>query len=217
MGKQQKRSGAVIAASQRAIFKPRVKDAEGVNTRDATGKTPLFVVSSVDQAEQLIGLGADVRVQDNLDRTLLWAATTPALVKLFIEQGVEVNHKDLYGKTILHYRIPQLEMRDVCLALLELGASLSALDAHGDTPLHVFVKRYGQPTGTVRRLAVLDFLRQVLQFTSVDDTELLEEIAGEAINSDVREVLESRIRVLAPSELDALSEEMVKASVSHRA
>ncbi len=65
-------------------------------------------------------------------------APAPAMIKRLIERGVDVNARDYYGNTPLHYaaRLKRLEPIDMLLAA---GATIDPVNTDGLTPLRLML------------------------------------------------------------------------------
>lgn len=59
-----------------------------------------------------------------------------AQIERLIKQGVDVNAKDQYGNTALHFSVFNEDMEQVKL-LIEAGADTTAKNSNGDTPLDI--------------------------------------------------------------------------------
>lgn len=55
------------------------------------------------------------------------------LVRLCIDNGIAVGHRDIYGREALHYAA--MVSREVCSYLIQQGASVDAIDFDGQSPL----------------------------------------------------------------------------------
>lgn len=70
------------------------------NIKNYKGQTPIFTVS--DKSKQiLIEHNADISVIDNNGETILFRVMDLELFKLLIDKGVDLQHKNNYGKTAL--------------------------------------------------------------------------------------------------------------------
>lgn len=87
----------------------------------------------------LIKAGSDVNVVDDFGRTYLqFAARNGQLVSVLalIDAGSDVNAKDKRGDTALFYSSDRLANKETCLALINSGADLHALNNSRRTALH---------------------------------------------------------------------------------
>lgn len=109
---------------------------------NASGGAALDVVvrrGHFEMAKLLLESGADAKlVQTYEGRTALWPAVTfrrLELVRLLLEYGAEVNHCNVYGKTILHEAALN-GYEDVMQLLLEYGADANITNIEDRTALH---------------------------------------------------------------------------------
>lgn len=123
-----------------------------VNTRDASGYTPLQLAARnlrVEAAERLLDAGADVNVTDSQGISALHSAllagrdkkeaqaARQSLVTLLLERGADVRATDEQGRTPLHVATVAVAGDKALLdMLLKAGADLAAKDQFGRTPLH---------------------------------------------------------------------------------
>ena len=84
------------------------KGADGVNTKDNKGKTPLFAAAergSYQSIEKLVELGADVNIRDNENCPPLFVLRKNRFhdcLKLIIQSGADVNfYEDRRNRTAL--------------------------------------------------------------------------------------------------------------------
>ena len=90
-----------------------------------------------EQALRLIKAGADVRVKNDSDTTLLHLAATYnqwEVATLLLQKGADVNARDDRGKTPLH-QVGLFGYHNTARVLLENGADVNAKDNDGKTPL----------------------------------------------------------------------------------
>lgn len=130
-----------------------------VDVRDAYGRTGLMVAAELidlARADMLISYGAQVNLKsfDNDSATPLHIVMRKQdfpdtyvhhgiqFIKLLLAHGADLNSKDSYGRTPLHY-ISEIENRKLRSQILEIlmqaGANINAQDNLGDTPLHIAV------------------------------------------------------------------------------
>lgn len=140
----------------------RLAHARGVdvNAKDwKSGYTPLHRAVSVQEdvamAETLLLLGADVEIRDSIGRTPIHLAHSEDAVRLLMRHGANINSRDsLSGKTALHSLASAYwaDKKNEIELLIELGASLAALDDQGNTPLHL-ASSQGRPEAVRALLA----------------------------------------------------------------
>lgn len=113
------------------------EDPAAVNAQGWMGETPLHAAAAAGSASavrMLLEAGADARVRrDNGDTPLHRAATGEIAELLFLaSRDVTADQHNEFRQTPLHCA----QEREVTAVLLRCGASLSALDYRGSTPLH---------------------------------------------------------------------------------
>lgn len=137
-----------------------------INTKDSSDWTPLHYAvyyNALDVVKFLVNKGADISVKDKdsktpldlaaqendtnvaeflkqteLDKKLLAAVQDAGLneVKDLINQKANINAKDMYGWTLLHFAASRDKL-SVVEFLFNNNANINAKDVYGNTPLHV--------------------------------------------------------------------------------
>ena len=151
------------AEGKQAIIDYLISKKVNINNKDAGGRTALMYAASEGQkyvVKKLIEAGADMSIVDpngsnasdyaeeeeeyetkrylaNGKNTAIHQATLDGhieKVKRMVEQGTDIDSRDIYGRTPLHLASAKnynLDMR----VLIDLGANINALDEDGRTPL----------------------------------------------------------------------------------
>ncbi len=70
------------------------------NIKNHNGETPIFTVSD-ESKKILINNGADISVVNNNDETILFRVYDLELFKKLVQKGIDINHKNRFGKTAL--------------------------------------------------------------------------------------------------------------------
>ena len=120
---------------------------------DAKGRTPFlnyYSGSRLEEAERMIGLGANVNQQDASGlfalKYALLRRSGPEIEKLVTRHGADVNQVDGKGRNLLHHAVnissatadATFETEQL---LIDLGIDINLRDQRGRTPLHyAFVK-----------------------------------------------------------------------------
>jgi ankyrin repeat protein len=84
------------------VVKLLVEKGADMESKDSSGRTPLWYAATKAVAQLLIEKGADVESKDEWGRTPLSIAAEngqDAVIQLLIEKGADVDSKDSYGQT----------------------------------------------------------------------------------------------------------------------
>ncbi len=151
----------------------RVRDAQSlqglmkvgldINARDSAGNTPLLYIArdysenlTLDLYKAAVAAGADVKVKDKEDYTLLHASahsTDPSaidVVRELLKAGLDVNGKDQEGKTPIFYALskPMLDF------LIQSGADPKIVDKKGNTAIYFALNVFNDPGAEIIRTLV---------------------------------------------------------------
>ena len=151
---ERKQTPLHLAAGFKKIETVRLLVSEGANleSKDKYGSTPLHqaaLMRRIDSIEYLIESGADVNaVTDNgisVLHTSIGHSSYIELVRLLIEAGAKVNYGTPKHEVFpLHYAMDENQFKIFDL-LIDSGADVNALGAHGNSILHVAKKRDTEP------------------------------------------------------------------------
>lgn len=108
------------------IIKCLIDSGANINAKDKSGRTPIFYVLA-------IGYVPDSNVDSQMHNNL-YKKDREAILQYFVESGADINVKDKYGSTLLHfaYNIPSLEAVEY---ILNNGADVNARDNAKKTPI----------------------------------------------------------------------------------
>ncbi|WP_341814526.1 ankyrin repeat domain-containing protein [Wolbachia endosymbiont (group A) of Dendrolimus pini] len=115
------------------VVKFLVNKGADINAKDKDGKTPLDLAVQGNETSV-----AEFLKQTQLDKKLLAAAQNADIneVKDLINQKANINAKDMYGWTPLHFAASRNKL-SVVEFLFNNNANINAKDVYGNTPLHV--------------------------------------------------------------------------------
>jgi ankyrin repeat protein len=98
--------------------------------------------------------GVDVNAKDEFGRTPLHYAATKEIAELLIAKGADVNAKDMPGFTPLH-RAARFSRYEIAKLLISKGADVNARDDDGFTPLHEAAYSFTGGRGPIRTVELL--------------------------------------------------------------
>jgi uncharacterized protein len=153
-----------------------------------SGSTPLSVAcesGSEEAVNALLHAGADpcktfswrsrVSGAECSNRTALMSASTPAIVRLLVAKGADVNSVDQYGWSALVHAVDMVYI-DVFVALREAGASLNVAVRRGQEMLSLagfieekitHLKELGHPRPNAKLSGMLHDLGRMLEMVQV--------------------------------------------------
>lgn len=106
-----------------------------IDEKTLSGETPLHLASAQNTAT-LLGAGASVNASDNEGWTPLMRAISAEKMELLLTAGPDVDVRNIYGRTALHYAADDYPSPEVVKMLLNAGADPNIPDVDGWTPLH---------------------------------------------------------------------------------
>lgn len=108
-----------------------IRNGEDVKKRLFYNRTPLHYIKNADIAQLLIDHGADVNALDDDHETPLFTANHAGIIQVLISNGADVHWKNIEGRTVLH----KINSLSTVKLLIENGADVNATDIYGWTPL----------------------------------------------------------------------------------
>ena len=107
-----------------------------IDERNRGGMTALHVAcgsNKIDVVKFLLNKGAAVNAVSKKKDNCLRFTGDAAIVKLLLDEGIDVNNTNVYGETPLHRQARRLK---IVKLLVEKGANVNVRDKNGRTPLH---------------------------------------------------------------------------------
>ena len=106
------------------------------------GKTPLMLLKYLHRELLPIFLdrGVDVNHRDNLGRTAMMLNPSKDMVKELVQAGADVNLADNEGNTALHHALQEYD-EGTARYLIKKGADYSCTNNDGKTPADIAVER----------------------------------------------------------------------------
>jgi hypothetical protein len=96
----------------------------------------------LERVKALLSAGADVNLRIGQDKaTFLHRTTSVEITKELLLRGAEVDARNMYSETPLHFAIKQGKGLELVRELLKHGAYVNATDRKGNTPLNHAVKK----------------------------------------------------------------------------
>ena len=130
--KQQQKIIIELLSKSRSISLLLIENGADIKIRDEGNNTVLHEAKSREVALLAIESRIDVNVTDVLNNTPLHEQKSLEVVQTLIEQGANVNFKNTYGRTPLHLA----KNAAIAQYLIDSGANLTAKDNAVNTPLH---------------------------------------------------------------------------------
>lgn len=114
-----------------------------IEIRTFNGETPLYIAAQngqTDVARLLIERGADLEAANNIMGLTPLHVAKPAVAELLLEHGANVNSRNAFGDTPLHYvsgcRPANDPSREKAKLLISYNADPNIANSHGGYPIH---------------------------------------------------------------------------------
>lgn len=138
---KKKRYGSDLDAEQRVAILSELKN---LDIAREDGKTPFMLLSDIWETEELVGLlidrGVDVNHADNEGQTLLMLSINKDTMKELLRAGADVNAADNEGNTVLHYTLKDGNV-EKARYLIKKGADYNHRNNEGETPVQIAVEK----------------------------------------------------------------------------
>merc|ERR1712137_26598 len=110
-------------------------DVDAATEDGFTALTLSTIHNDTETAEQLLQKGADAEMTTLDEKTAAHYATSIPMVDTLVQNGANINAKDIHGQTPL-FTYVQNELSDIAVHGIEIGAEIGILDHAGNTILH---------------------------------------------------------------------------------
>lgn len=114
---------AIESGASIETFQFLIEAGISVNSTDSLGMTPLHM---------LWFLHCSPLDRDNSEKS-----RHSQFVKLFVNEGYDVNSQDFFGRALLHYLVAELRQRSLLQLIINHGAEVNIKDRNGVAPLHL--------------------------------------------------------------------------------
>ena len=136
-----KKYGNDLDSSQRAAVLNELKN---VDIARGDGRTPLMLLAEISDTKELLSLliakGVNVNHTDNEGQTLMMLDTDKDTVKELLRAGANINMADNNGNTVLHYVLKDGNI-ETARYLIKKGADYNHLNNQGETPAQIAVEK----------------------------------------------------------------------------
>lgn len=104
-----------------------IEEGANVNHKDKTGNVAWFQwVDNKSLLQYFIGKGANLKEVNKNEQTALFLVSEPDNARFLIDEGVNVHHRDVFGRTVLFYALEKSP--EVFRVFLESGARANVTD-----------------------------------------------------------------------------------------
>ena len=125
------------------IVKLLVNSGANINCQTIDGESPIFFATQAERVRALLDLGAEVNIRDKVGQTpLLAQIREPSedavrVIELLLANGSNINVKDKFESTVLHYAAFHNTCSDIVSKLINAGARRNACDRNGNRPCDI--------------------------------------------------------------------------------
>lgn len=133
--------GSDLDSAQRAAILSELKN---LDIAREDGKTPLMLLTDIGDTEELLSLlidrGVDINHADNEGRTMMMLDADKDTIKELLRAGADMNMADSEGNTVLHNVLKNGNV-ETARYLIKKGADYNHPNNQGETPVQIAVEK----------------------------------------------------------------------------
>lgn len=138
---KKKAYGNNLDSAKRAAI---LKELKSVDVAREDGRTPLMLLADISDTEELLSLlidrGVDINHTDNEGQTLMMLDADKDTIKELLRAGADINVADNEGNTVLYYVLKNGNV-ETARFLIKKGADYNHLNNQGETPVQIAVEK----------------------------------------------------------------------------
>ena len=137
---KKKKYGSDLDSAQRAAI---LNELKSVDIAREDGRTPLLLLADIRDTKELLSLlidrGVDINHADNEGQTLMMLDADKDTIKELLRAGADINMADNEGNTVLYYALKDGNV-ETARYLIKKGADYNHMNNQGETPVQIAVE-----------------------------------------------------------------------------